>query len=450
MKVSRKILDRHTSIAKVPNRVGAKKWRLRFKNLKELGRGSRDGGFEVRYGRNRQELEEWAAEILKDAQAVGVSIDTIPPDERQRILTVAAQLRTEGLDPIKAMQVGGSQIRSILGESNRLIGEFWTQYRERKLQDKKWGAIHAQTQFRFYADLEDSFMKKSLRDFMDVHDGRQHVRKSLMEYKGKGDRGSRNTIIAARSKMKNFLLYIASQSRSLKSETVKEIFADSYLMPSGLKEEQENRAITSEQAFYLIGRLAKEKLAGWIVFKIFMGARTILLQNWCWEIVNWKDKLIQIPKAQTKLKKSAITFSYSAIPNFEEWLQWAFQIDEPQSKKDFITPCCQPAVTNLVKRAINQNRTLFGGSDDREIIPVAEMRNFMRSGFITYALHVLSPSQVMTIAEDSFNLHKYFAVNADSGSAPEAERFWKLHPNQIDLDGVAHLRKKQAPRLRHS
>ena len=70
--------------------------------------------------------------------------------------------------------------------------------------------------------------------------------------------------------------------------------------------------------------MAEKNCAAWIVLKLFMGARTDLLQRWDWSIVEWNNERVRIPKKLTKNKKEDVVFDFKEIPNFKEWIVWAW------------------------------------------------------------------------------------------------------------------------------
>lgn len=315
------------------------------------------------------------------------------------------------------------------------IGDFWAAYVARKKADSKWGIRNTKAQESFYKAMKDSLMQRPIKNFIHARTGQAIVRDALEKYRSRSTRNASNTLRGAKSKIRTFLFFVASEVEALNQSTLKEIFYHEYLMPAGLREEVKNAAITARQARYLIEYMASRKLAGWIVLKLFMGARTLLLQDWKWSVVDWESGRIMIPKHQTKLKKNEIRFSISEIPNFEEWLKWAWELDGKPKPEECIARFTQPTITNLVAKAINEKKELFTSDKRKKIKPAETHRNFMRSGFITYGTQIpaLGVGKVMKIAEDAYNLHKYLAWDSAEGNKPEAEEFWNLRPDQITI-----------------
>ena len=426
----------------MPNRVKSP-FRLRWKKRKQLGlKGHLDFEKDF-YFSTADKAKEFAEEKINEAQNLGKLSRDLESDERSRILREYLRWKEKGVDPFLALEEGSKILLQVGVDGDRLIGSFWKNYVDRKIRDGDWGTRHQIGQQTFYRATKDTLMKLPVKEFITPFKGKETVKKLLLSYRRNGKREARNTQRGMKSKIQTFLYFITSEVEILSRATLNEIFQDQHLFPTGLRPEADNVAISAAQAKYLIGRMAKEKLAGWIVLKLFMGARTLLLQEWTWSIVNWEDNLIHIPKNQTKLKKNAVKFVFSEIPNFEQWLRWAWEIDGKPDSSAKIVNVTQPTVTNLVKKAINANKELFGESDGRKTIRPAEThRNFMRSGFITYGIQKIGVGAVAKIAEDTHNLHKYLALDSSTGDRPESEKFWSLIPEDIDLDNVECLRAK--------
>ena len=171
----------------------------------------------------------------------------------------------------------------------------------------------------------------------------------------------------------------------------------------------------------------------------------MLVQEWHWSIINWNDRLVHIPKRLTKLRRTDVKFSFSEVPNFEAWIKWAWEKDGHPKPHEKIAKYSQPTITRKVFKAINERRNLFGNDGRVTIRPAKELRNFMRSGFITYGIVRMSEGTVSKIAEDQFSLQRYIASNAASGNQPESERFWNLTPESLNSPQI-----EMSPLNRHS
>ena len=208
----------------------------------------------------------------------------------------------------------------------------------------------------------------------------------------------------------------------LNEGTIKSICNPKKVLPKGLAKEAPNFAITTEQARSLIQwvETADKGLCGWVVFKLFTGARTELVQKWKWNIVNWEEETVTIPRGQTKLKKADIRYEFEEIPNLKKWLKWAHQQDGVANDDQMIVPMSQPTVTGAKKIWMNENKEIFAYRDAngecdlrRKIEPRFTHRNMERSGFITHgaALSMIQGSGVTRetiarVAEDRGQLGK--------------------------------------------
>ena len=192
---------------------------------------------------------------------------------------------------------------------------------------------------------------------------------------------------------------------------------------SPLKKEQENFAAAPEMAQSLIEWAVQSdwKICGAVILKLFIGARTNLLHQWRWSIIDWDDKKITIPESQSKLKRT-YSFSFDCIPHLEKALRWAWEQDGRPSSQDPIAPCCQPKFTNMKKAWINDHREIFAVIDshghkdlDKEIKPIETHKNMERAAFITYgaklALNVndngFTRDNVALVAEDEQSWESY-------------------------------------------
>lgn len=434
----------HWTISHLPAN-GKKTFRVRWKDLKSLGYPMDPTFGKVHYFSTQKQAKDFATEKIDEIQRVGRLADALDSEEKGRILREAARLAERGINPLKAMEEGARHLIAFGNQSEMKIGEFWPAYVARKKADKKWGVRNAKAQESFFESMKDSLMQRPIKNFVHIPTGQTIIREALEKYRSRSGRNASNTIRGARSKIRTFLFYVASEVEALNQTALKEIFSHEYLLPAGLKKEAANVAITATQARYLLGYMAAHKLAGWIVLKLFMGARTLLVQEWKWSIVDWENGRIMIPMSQTKLKKTAIRFSIKEIPNFSEWLNWAWQLDGRPKPQENIARFSQPTITKLVAKAINERKELFTDDKRKTIKPVESLRNFMRSGFITYGTQIpaLGVGKVMKIAEDAHNLDKYLAWDSATGPEPEAEAFWSLTPDQILVPSVPPTRSRR-------
>lgn len=425
----------HWTIDHLPNN-GKKTFRVRWKNIRSLGNPTDPDFHKVHYFETQKQAKQFATNKIEETQHLGKLADALGVDDKAKILREAARLAERGIDPLQAMNEGAQHLIACGEHAETKIGEFWPDYVAHKKANGKWGSRNARAQEAFFQETKESFMQIPIKKLVSVKSGKAVIREALEKYRSRSERNAENTLKGAKSRMRTFLTFVANEIEALDQETLSAIFskeANEYLMPTGLRKEAKNVAIRTDEARYLLGFMASRKLAGWIVFKLFMGARTMLVQQWKWSIVDWDKGLITIPRDQTKLKKSDISFNISEIPHFLDWLKWAWEIDGRPSPEDPIARFSQPTITNLVKQAINEKKELFTSDKRKSIKPGESMRNFMRSGFITYGSQIpeLGVGKIMKIAEDAHNLDKYLAWDSAKGPQPEAEAFWSLTPDKI-------------------
>lgn len=444
MNKNKPIRGSHWTIDHLPRRA-KKPFRLRWRGLKSLG-NPKDRDLETHhYFATSALAKDFATKKIEEYQRIGKRAGELGPELRARILNQAATLLEKGIDPIAAMTEGAIQLEAYGEHGEAEIGTFWPDYVARKNESGRWGARHLRAQEKFFSETKETFMRRRVKSFISATSGRELVSEDLDKYRSRACRNAKNTLRSAKSKMRSFLSFVAAKVDALKAATVSEIFSEDYMiLPTGTRDEAANVAINADQAKYLIQYMAERQMAGWIVFKLFMGARTLLLQQWKWSVVNWEMQMIRIPKHQTKLKKNEIRFPFAEIGNFKEWLEWAWKIDGSPSPETAICPYSQPTITKHVARAINQRKELFTDDRRKTIRPAESLRNFMRSGFISHGSEVLGFAKVIKIAEDAHNLHKYLAADSATGSVPEAEKFWSLTPDQIALEPIP----SPAPRKR--
>ncbi len=425
--------DTHWTIDHIPDH-GNKPFRLRWKKLKSLGNSNDSDLRKNHYFATLALAKDFATKKIEDIQRIGKLAGELEPEKRALVLREAARLVERGIDPIEAMEEGARHLKAYGDQANIEIGTFWPAYVEQKKDSGKWGARNLKAQETFFEVTKEIFMRKPIREFIYATSGKEIVKSALETYRKGGARNATNTVRGAKSKMRAFLGFVANRVHALKSSTIKEIFEDEYILPLRTRKEAKNVAINADQAKYLISYMAERKLAGWIVFKLFMGARTLLLQQWRWSVVDWERGMIRIPENQTKLKKGEIRFPISDIPNFSTWLKWALEIDGSPKPEQPICRFSQPTITNHVKKAMNAKKGLFVSDKRKTIRPEDDFRNFMRSGFITYGIEKMGIGRVVRIAEDKHNLDKYLANDSATSGTSEAEKFWSIKPEAITLN----------------
>lgn len=431
---NKSIRGSHWTIDHLPKR-GKKPFRLRWKNLKSIG-NPKDRELETdHYFETSALAKAFAGKKIEEYQRIGKRAAELGPDMRARVLAEAARALEKGIDPIAALAEGVIQLETYGEHGEAEIGSFWPDYVARKKEAGEWGTRYLRAQESFFDETKETFMRRPVKTFISAASGRDAVAHDLEKYRSRSKRNAKNSIRGAKSKMKSFLSHVAAMVDALKAATVSEIFSRSYLiLPTGTRAEAADASINAKQAKYLIQYMAERRMAGWIVFKLFMGARTLHLQQWQWSVVNWEREMIRIPKDQTKLKKNEIRFTFDDIPNFKQWLEWAWNTDGSPTPETPICRFSQPTITKHVAKAINLNKGLFTDDKRKTIKPAETLRNFMRSGFITHGIERLGVGKVIRIAENKHNLNRYIANDSATGGTAEADKFWSLTPDQITLN----------------
>jgi hypothetical protein len=420
----------------LPKKPQSSQWRLRFKNLKRLG-VSREGDFaKVRHFASRKAAVEFGQSKVDEAQIVGMSARGLCSQTKETVLTIAAKLEKDGYDPVLAIDEGAKLIKSWGHTERKQLSDFWHDYFKRNCEEKIWSAKEIQNQRAFRQNTDKTFFSYAVKDFLSVKDGREIIEKALKSYM-RGNRKAKNTAKLLLAKMSSYLRYIALKTDQLSGGSIADMFKNSkYIMPPNLTPEAENVKFTPEQCLHVIQGMAREGYAAYIVFKLFMGARTLQLHRWSWDIVKWDDKgggEVVIPKRHTKTQKGAVSFNFKEIPNFGAWIQWAYELEGKPDSKEKIVPHSQPTVNRKLTAIFNANRSLFRFCDRPiKISGSTHARNICRSTFISYAIEVLGAAITSRIAEDHYNLDKYIDRGNQGTSGSDAKAFFALHPRDLD------------------
>lgn len=435
---SKSYSSKHITVAYLSDRKKTQ-YRLRFKGLNKLGFDVGDEFKKAHYFETKKEAINWAKSEIETIQAAGQMVEELTSQERANILREAAEIKSKGLDPIEVMREGSRNLSINQEDLERPIGEFWDEYYSKRVDQGRWGTRHQTLQRQFCRETKDGFMQIPIKSFRSEKEGIGVVRETLEAWVNE-DRRAMNSVRAVKSKMSCFLQYVASETDVIDTATIRAIFSIGRdLDPKDLTGEQENSKITPEQARYMIVQMADQKCAAWIVFKLFMGARTDLLQRWNWSVVEWHNERVRIPEKLTKNKKEDVVFDFKEIPNFKAWIEWAWNYEgKPDSSKG-ICNYSQPTITNRVKKAMNANKKLFIDDARNKLCPAETHRNFMRSAFISYGLEQLGMAKVMRIAEDRYNLDKYIKMDGARSISEETKEYWSLTPENVFADTVQKL-----------
>jgi len=325
-------------------------------------------------------------------------------------------------------------------EATQPLSDQWGEFFREKTSgdDPSWGEQNASRWRGLYESEKERFFSLPLSTFMEVGTGRDAIRKLFK--RNKSGWQAYNTARAVLSTIRLFLLWIEGRNPDLLVESrIKSMTRIDTVVPKGLKKEQENFAATPEMAQSLLEWSVSSRwnISGAVVLKLFTGARTKLLHQWKWNIVDWDKRTISIPEDQTKLKDT-YTFAFDAIPNLECALKWAWEMDGKPDPQTPIAPCCQPKFTNMKRDWINQHREIFAITDKAgnkdatvPIQPGKTHKNMERAAFITYGAKLalnhndngFTRDNVALVAEDE---HSWESYRDKKRTYEQAEEYFAL------------------------
>jgi len=420
------------SVGHLPNKPKSSQYRLRFKNHKALGVRPEGVFGSVHHFPSKKEAEEFGQSKIDEALSIGTASRKLTQHAKEDVLRIAARLEKEGHDPVAAIEEGAKQLKIWGLTEKKLLSEFWDEYFTSK-SETHWCEKEVLNQRAFRRNTAETFFSHPLKDFISSINGREIIRKAISSHM-RGKRKAANTAKLLLAKMASFLRFLSTKSERITPAHVGQMFYQrSSLLPKGLKPEAENVKFTPEQSLHVIRGMAEKGYAAYIVFKLFMGARTLQLHRWTWEIVNWKDEKITIPKKQTKNQKGEVSFGFGEITHFKAWIEWAYQKEGRPDAKQKITSHSQPTVNKKLTAIFNADRSLFKFCDGRtQISGSAHARNICRSTFISYGIEVLGGALTSRVAEDQFCLDKYIARGNQATAGSDAKAFFQLHPRDLD------------------
>ena len=422
--------DPFFTVGFLPKKPKSSQYRLRFKNLKRLGL-SREGDYaKVYHFHSRKAAVEFGQSKVDEALDIGKSSRELSQQTKEDVLRIAAKLEKEGHDPVQAIEEGAKLLKSWGHTERKQLSELWDNYFN--TSKSGWCEKEVRNQVAFQKNTADTFFTHSLKDFMSKKKSRDIIKQTVKSYM-RGKRKARNTAKLLLAKMSSFLIFAASESDQLTKLQIREMFQGSkHLLPENLRPEAENVKLTPEQCLHVIQGMAAKGYAAYIVFKLFMGARTLQLHRWKWEIVNWRDEKIHIPSKHTKNKKGNVSFSFNEIPQFKAWIEWAYELEGKPDAAQKIVSHSQPTVNRQLTAIFNANRSLFRFCDGpNKISGSIHARNICRSTFISYGIEFLGAA-VARIAEDRCNLGKYLDLGNQGTAGSDAKAFFALHPRDLE------------------
>ncbi len=442
------------------------------KSVQRTGTGSKQKVYQVLWAKREE-----AGQMIE-------AYKTLTSLEREQILNRAAEVKAKGQNPLDAMTLGAGKLNTETEYDDIPIGTFWKDYvadktRGKNIEDKVWKSPkHLKENRWFYEKEKDGIFSQPLSVFRDKIKGRKQLELMFKRYATEWK--AKKTCKLKLSYIREFLKWIEEGTKeggfTLSGETIGAICSSKAVIPKGKKASRENRAATIAQACSLIDGMSHCKYrtcnrgrpprprAGYIVMKLFMGARSELIPLWKWSVWNKEAGRIVIPANQTKGKEVDVEFNVSQIPPLEKFLPWAWEIDGCPSDNEFITGHHCHTDGNR-KTWINMNKNIFSVSEKQrlydlssEIKPRETHHNLERSAFITYGkiMAGLAESESMEItratiarvAEDETCWGDYVDKSVDVESA---KKFFELTPDnyqQVLKEEVGKIEEYNALQLK--
>ena len=413
------------------------------------------------YRQTQAQVETAAISLLEESREskdLGVAERAFTEEERNEIFTKCLQLKKKKIDIIGALVRGESEIQAEGEYAQLKLSHFWQRFLDAP-RKSTWSKKNREAYESLFKWEENKFFASSLSTFVKAEIAlpvvqqlfsRNHQPKAvtyntfgkMLPRKTKGWK-SRSACMAHRSRIKVFFHWLRLQPEGscLNATTIEDFLNPEIIFPPDLTDREQDSAANLEQVACLIECFARNAhrknkrglksnpQAGYIVFKLFMGARSELLQHWKWSVWDRVNDEIVIPADQTKLKKGRIRFSTSWIPNFDKWLQWAWEIDGKPSAGKPICSNTRTVKEKIKRKFFNDHKAIFALEDKMtgrrdlraKIKPSETHKNFERNTFISYGMSLayldesksmgITSIRIATIAEDRHNLDKYIDVN---------------------------------------
>jgi len=431
------------------------RWKLRwiYKALKTIGvdYGSANkpkSPWTSIYGKNKDELEQKADDLLKGRLNLPAKARLLSAEQRDSILAAAANLIDEGIDPVEAIANGADWLRAKTQDHEKPLADYWERFKESRTNENEWSPRVLRQWEIWYEENNGHLLQKKLVDFKSKKETARLISEDVDRWMNDPERNrtAKNTLKKYLSKLKNYLNHIALQTEHpvFNPATLKGLFSrDGRLsmltLPSGLEEEQQNKKLTPEQAKHLIFNLIilYPEAATYYILRMFAGQRTLLLFEHDWSFVNWKDKKYSIPKSYTKNKKDAVEWGFDEINNFDRWILFASNLNSSPKSGKIVTQC-QPTVTGLCAKIMNQHPDIYKFADGGEINGSKHMRNILRNTFISYSVEHHGTAVTARIVEDKYNLNNYLSTT-QSGAGSNAREYFEISPDSLDLWNIMNV-----------
>ncbi|MDA7896082.1 hypothetical protein N9B47_00280 [bacterium] len=422
-------------------------WRIRFqtKPLKALGIDLKDDeeakkNWRIRYFPTKKEAESHGNSLVDLALRVNKGARSLPQNEKDQILELAAQLKEKWIDPLEALKLGGEQLRGRHYDSIRPLETYWEKFKRSRIENHKWSSRVKRQKEIFFENTKDHFLQHSLSEFKTQKQLAKAISAEISRFMEGGRRKAINTMQKHIAHLASFLGYVAHQADDpfVTPKLVKALFSEegrlSVLnLPTGLEAEQANKKLTPEMAKVYAKEMAQlgPPYSTFMVLKLFAGQRTMNLWHWRWNWIDWDDRKITIPLQFTKNKTDKVEFGFDEIPNFSEWISFVFKQSQPKPNDKLMT-CSQPTLTKRSTRVFNQNSEIFTFGDGEIINGSKHVRNILRNSFVSYGVEAIGIAQTMRVVEDRHNLSSYLS-SSTAGAGNNAKAFFSITPESLGL-----------------
>jgi len=439
-------VDKYFKINRQPHRKRSP-WRIRFqiRPLKALGINLKDDeetakNWRIRYFPTKKEAESFANSLVDQALRVNRSARSLPQNEKDQILELAAQLKEKRIDPLEALKLGGEQLRGRHFDSIRPLETYWDKFKKSRIENHKWSSRVKRQKEIFFENTKDHFLQHSLSEFKTQKQLAKAISAEISRFMEGGRRKAKNTMQKHIAHLASFLGYVAHQADDpfVTPKLVKALFSEEgrlsvLSLPTGLEAEQANKKLTPEMAKVYAKEMAQlgPPYSTFMVLKLFAGQRTMNLWHWRWNWIDWDDRKITIPLQFTKNKTDKVEFGFDEIPNFSEWISFVFKQSQPKPNDKLMT-CSQPTLTKRSTRVFNQNSEIFTFGDGEIINGSKHVRNILRNSFISYGVEAIGIAQTMRVVEDRHNLSSYLS-SSTAGAGNNAKEFFSITPESLGL-----------------
>ncbi|MDB4716076.1 hypothetical protein OAF92_00760 [bacterium] len=439
-------IDKYFKINRQPQRKRTP-WRIRFqiKPLKALGIDLKNDeaakqNWRVQYFPTKKEAENFGNRLVDSALRLNRGARSLPQNEKDQILELAAQLKEKWIDPLEAMKLGGKQLEGRNLDSTRLLESYWEKYKKSRIENHKWSSRVKRQKEIFFENTKDHFLQSSLSDFKSQKQLAKAISVEVSRYMGIGRRTAINTMQKHIANLASFLGYVAHQADDpfVTPKLVKTLFSEEGRMsvltlPKGLKAEQANKKLTPAMAKVFAKEMAKlgHPFSTFMVLKLFGGQRTLNLWHWRWSWIDWDDRKVSIPRRFTKNKMGDVEFGFDEIPNFADWIDFIFKQAEPKPNEKVMT-ASQPWITRHQTKIFNQHPEIFNFANGKNINGSKDVRNILRNTFISYGVEVIGIARTMRVVEDRHNLNSYLS-SSTAGAGNNAKEFFSITPESLGL-----------------